>query len=149
VAAFPGLVPELDVADVSVSLGFYADVLGFAVAYSRPDEGFVYLEREGAHLMLQRAAGPGRRFRTATLERPHGRGINFQVDVTDIAAVYAQVVKRGDELVVDLEDRWYRTGQVEVGQRQLVVSDPDGYLWRPFQPLGQRSATSPADPEMT
>jgi catechol 2,3-dioxygenase-like lactoylglutathione lyase family enzyme len=48
-------------------LRFYVDVCGFEVAYERPAEGFAYLDREGAELMLQAAAGPGRRFRTAPL----------------------------------------------------------------------------------
>lgn len=51
-------------------------MLGFAVVYARPDHGFVYLEREGAHLMIERAAGPGRRFRTAALERDRPLGYN-------------------------------------------------------------------------
>jgi catechol 2,3-dioxygenase-like lactoylglutathione lyase family enzyme len=134
----PGLVPELDVTSVSSSLRFYEGALGFAVAYARPDEGFVFLEREGAQLMIQRAEGPGRRFRTAPLDRPHGRGINFQLEVPDVASVRDRAVSLGHELVVDLEDRWYRAGQVDVGHRQLVVADPDGYLWRPFQHLGRR-----------
>jgi len=136
--AAPRLVPELDVTSLSSSLRFYEKVLGFAVAYARPDEGFAYLEREGAHLMIERAAGPGRRFRTAALDRPHGRGVNLQLEVADIATVRDQVTSLGYELLVDLEDRWYRIGPLESGQRQLVVSDPDGYLWRPFQHLGQR-----------
>jgi catechol 2,3-dioxygenase-like lactoylglutathione lyase family enzyme len=136
VSPAPGLVPELDVTSVSSSLRFYEGVLGFAVAYARLDEGFAYLERPGAHLMIQRAEGPGRRFRTAPLDRPHGRGVNVQLEVPDVASVRDQVVSLGYELVVDLEDRWYRADQVDVGHRQLVVADPDGYLWRPFQPLG-------------
>ena len=136
--AAPRLVPELDVSSLSSSLRFYEEVLGFAVVYARPDEAFVYLARDDAHLMIEQAAGPGRRFRTAALDRPHGRGVNFQLEVADIAAVRDRVASLGYELLVDLEDRWYRTGQAESGQRQLVVSDPDGYLWRPFQHLGQR-----------
>ena len=42
------LVPELDVADLEVSLDFYLAVLGFSVRYRRPEEAFAYLEREGA-----------------------------------------------------------------------------------------------------
>jgi catechol 2,3-dioxygenase-like lactoylglutathione lyase family enzyme len=134
----PGLVPELDVSNVASSLRFYEGVLGFAVAYERPGEGFVYLEREGAHLMIERAAGPGRRFRTAPLDPPHGRGVNFQLEVPDVASVRDRIATLGYELLVDVEERWYRTGPVESGLRQLVVSDPDGYLWRPFQHLGRR-----------
>ena len=122
------LVPELDVRDLEASLAFYVGVLGFAVRYQRPEERFAYLERGGAELMLQAAAGPGRRFRTAPLEPPFGRGVNFQIRVTDAAA----------EVVVDLEERWYRRGDGEVGNRQFVVTDPDGYLLRFFEDLGAR-----------
>jgi catechol 2,3-dioxygenase-like lactoylglutathione lyase family enzyme len=134
----PSLVPELDVSSVSCSLRFYEEVLGFSVVYSRPDDGFVYLERKGTHLMIEQAAGPGRRFRTAPLVRPYGRGVNFQLAVSNAVWVRDRAASLGYELVVDLEDRWYRTGQAESGQRQVVVSDPDGYLWRPFQHLGER-----------
>jgi GNAT superfamily N-acetyltransferase len=39
-----------------------------------------------------------------------------------------------------LEERWYRENEIENGQRQFVVADPDGYLLRFFTDLGQRSA---------
>jgi catechol 2,3-dioxygenase-like lactoylglutathione lyase family enzyme len=142
----PRLVPELDVSNVPSSLRFYEGVLGFSVAYSRPEEGFVYLEREGTHLMIEQAEGPGRRFCTSPLVRPYGRGVNFQLAVSDAASVRDRAASLGYELVVDLEDRWYRTGQLASGQRQIVVSDPDGYLWRPFQPLGERPAEARLGP---
>ena len=31
-------------------------------------------------------------------------------------------------------------GPTEAGNRQFVVADPDGYLWRPFRDLGVRPA---------
>lgn len=145
----PVLVPELDVSSVSSSLRFYEGALGFAVLYARPDEGFVYLARDGAHLMIERAEGPGRRFRTAPLDRPHGRGVNFQLEVSDVTSVRERIVSLGYELLVDLEDRWYRIGEVESAHRQLVVSDPDGYLWRPFQRLGQRPVVARSGPRAT
>lgn len=139
VAATPKLVPELDVSNLPASLRFYEQALGFTVVYARPDEQFVYLERDGVHVMIERAEGPGRRFRTAPLARPYGRGVNFQLEVSDVASVRDEVVSLGYDLAVELEERWYRTGgEVESGHRQFVVSDPDGYLWRPFQPLGRR-----------
>jgi len=64
------LVPELDVADLVASVRFYAEVLGLRVLFERPAERFAYLEHDEVELMLQEAAGPGRRFRTAPLERP-------------------------------------------------------------------------------
>jgi catechol 2,3-dioxygenase-like lactoylglutathione lyase family enzyme len=47
------LVPELLVSDIGASIEFWCDRLGFAIAYRRPEEKFIYLERpEGAQLML-------------------------------------------------------------------------------------------------
>ncbi|HEY0476960.1 MAG TPA: hypothetical protein VGD37_05520 [Kofleriaceae bacterium] len=37
-----------------------------------------------------------------------------------------------------MEERWYRRNDHEVGNRQFVVADPDGYLLRFFGDLGQR-----------
>ena len=70
----PSVVPELDVADLARSVSFYVDVLGFNVRFERPEERFAYLTRGPAHLMLEQADGPGRRFRIAPLEYPFGEG---------------------------------------------------------------------------
>ena len=56
--------PELDVSDLDCSLTFYVDVVGFSVLYDRPEERFAFLDLDGARLMLEEAAGPGRRFRS-------------------------------------------------------------------------------------
>lgn len=141
-ASVPRLVPELDVSDLEASLTFYVEVCGFALRYERPDERFAYLDLDGAELMLQQADGPGRRFRTAPLERPYGRGVNLQIEVADVDALHARAAAAGHDLVLELEERWYRTGAVEAGNRQFVVADPDGYLLRFFQDLGTRAAGS-------
>lgn len=88
--------------------------------------------------MLQEAGGPGRRFRTAPLERPCGRGVNVQVEVADVDALHARVDQAGQRAVVELEGRWYRLDTFGAGNRQLVVADPDGYLLRFFEDLGRR-----------
>jgi catechol 2,3-dioxygenase-like lactoylglutathione lyase family enzyme len=146
------LVPELDVTALAPSLRFYAEVLEFRTLFERSEERFAYLERDGVELMIQEAAGPGRRFRTAALERPFGRGANFQLRVEDVDALHARAVAAGVDLVVPMEERWYRVdvaerggrwtekGPTEVGNRQFVLADPDGYLWRPFRDLGVRPA---------
>lgn len=144
--------PELDVADLSLSVNFYTDLLGFLISFERQAERFAYLTLDGAELMLQEAVGPGRRFRTAPLERPFGRGVNFQLAVADVDAIYERVTASGHEPVVAMEERWYQVevaspggrwtsaGPTEAGNRQFVVADPDGYLWRPFKDLGVRSS---------
>ena len=136
----PPVVPELDVADLGRSLSAYVGVLGFEVRISRPEERFVYLVREDVHLMLEEAAGPGRRFRTAPLEYPFGRGMNLQLKVADVDALHASVRQSTLNIIVPLEERWYRQAQTEVGNRQFVVADPDGYLLRFFSDLGRRPA---------
>ncbi len=135
----PKLVPELDVTDLAASLAFYVEVLGFSVRYERSHERFAFLERQGAEIMLEAAAGPGRRFRTGLLERPFGRGVNLQIETTDVDALFAGLRPPG-VIVIPMEERWYRAGEVEVGNRQFVVADPDGYLLRFFEDLGARSA---------
>lgn len=144
------LVPELDVADLRASLRFYADVLQFRLLFDRPAERFAYLEREGVELMIQESAGPGRRFRTAPLEPPFGRGVNFQLRVDNVDAMHARAVAAGFAIVLPIEERWYRVdiaetagrwkavGPTQAGNRQFVVADADGYLWRPFNDLGVR-----------
>jgi catechol 2,3-dioxygenase-like lactoylglutathione lyase family enzyme len=134
----PSLVPELDVSDLDKSLPFYVGILGFTVRFHRPEERFVYLEREGAHLMLEEALGPGRRFRTAELLQPYGRGVNLQIRASDVIALHDNVLLAGLSLVVDLEERWYRKNGIERGNQQFVVADPDGYLLRFYTDLGSR-----------
>jgi catechol 2,3-dioxygenase-like lactoylglutathione lyase family enzyme len=134
------LIPELDVSDLDRSLTFYVDVVGFRVVYDRPEERFAFLDLDGARLMLEEAAGPGRRFHAAPLERPYGRGVNFQIEVANVVALVERVRKAGFDPIIPIEERWYRRDEIELGNRQFVVGDPDGYLLRFFSDLGQRPA---------
>ncbi len=132
----PKVVPELDVSDLDASLQFYVATCGFEVAYARAEERFAYLDRGGAQLMLQEADGPGRRFRTAPLERPFGRGVNLQIEVGDLDSLHRRVEAAGVQSLWGPEERWYRRAADAAGQRQFVVADPDGYLLRFFQAIG-------------
>lgn len=132
------LVPELLVSEIGRSLDFYLRVCGWRVLWQRPEEGFAYLEREGAELMLEEPRG--RVFLAGALEHPFGRGMNLQIEVADVDALHAAVLAAGLAPFLPLEERWYRTGAVESGNRQFVVADPDGYLLRYFGDLGSRPA---------
>lgn len=70
------LVPELYCSSIERSLAFYVNVLGFSVRYSRPEERFAYLEREGAELMIEQPTAP---WLTGELTPPFGPGINLQM----------------------------------------------------------------------
>lgn len=134
----PKLVPELLVRDLAASLRFYVDALGFRVLYDRPEEGFAYLERNGAELMLDRI-GPGS-WTPAPLEPPLGRGVNFQIEVEDAAALRARLA---GPVFLELETVWYRAGDRHLGVRQFIAQDPDGYLIRLQQPIGARDDLPP------
>jgi catechol 2,3-dioxygenase-like lactoylglutathione lyase family enzyme len=136
----PALVPELDVRDLDQSLGFYVGVVGFKVWFDRPDERFAYLTLGDVHLMLEEAEGPGRRFRTAPLDHPYGRGVNLLIKVSDSALIEERVRAAGFLPYLPLEERWYRQDRVEHGLRQFVVADPDGYLLRFSTYIGERPA---------
>jgi catechol 2,3-dioxygenase-like lactoylglutathione lyase family enzyme len=107
------LVPELDVEDLDRSLSFYVEVAGFRILLGRPEERFAYLDCDGAQLMLEEAAGPGRRFGTAPLEHPYGRGINLMIEVGNIYALHARVRAAGSKSLF----RWKSVGIVQTRSR--------------------------------
>jgi catechol 2,3-dioxygenase-like lactoylglutathione lyase family enzyme len=126
------LVPELSVSDSAASLAFYRDLIGFTVVYERPDEGFSYLALGAAELMLDQL-GQGRDWITGTLERPFGRGVNFQIEVPALEPICKRLAEAGVMLFQPVEIKSYRVGQGEVRQRQFCVQDPDGYLLRFYE----------------
>lgn len=133
----PKLVPEFAVTDCTVSQAFYCGVLGFELRYARPEEGFCYLVRDGAEIMLDQI-GLGRDFEDVPQAYPFGAGVNLQIEVADVAMLANACHAAKLALYLPLEERWYRRNEVEVGQRQFVVADPDGYLLRFCQDLGER-----------
>lgn len=133
------LVPEFAVSDFAVSKSFYCDILGFACEYERPEEGFAYLSLGNAELMIDQI-GAGRTFDDGHLPNryPFGRGLNVQIEVPEISKLINPLSISGYPLYLEPEDKWYRKEEKEVGNRQFVVADPDGYLLRFFQSLGTR-----------
>ena len=138
------LTPELSVRDFASSLEFYTRVLGFTVRYERPEEGFAFLELGAATLMIDEL-GQGRDWQTALLEYPLGRGVNFQIMTGDLEPLLERLNRAGIALFTDVEEKWYRKNQLEVGNRQFLVQDPDGYLLRFAQDLGQRQRIGGSD----
>ena len=136
------LVPELVVSDLDRSLTFYTEVLGFSILYERPDERFAYLDRDGAQIMIEQPVA--RSFIAGELEQPYGRGMNLQIEVTDVQALYAEVQAAGATVHLALEDRSYRVRNAPLVNRQFVVQDPDGYLLRFFQDVTNKRNDTPA-----
>lgn len=136
------LVPELKVADLGASLRFWCDLLGFSVRYGRPEDGFAFLDLNGAQIMLdQRGLGPPERrglWETGPMDYPLGRGINFEVQIVGLSEVLARLEAAGVKTFFGPEERWYRVNSSEVGVRQFLVQDPDGYLVRLQERIGER-----------
>ena len=130
------LVPELSVRDLTKSLAFWCGPCGFAVVYDRPEHGFACIQRGSARVMLDQL-GTDRDWVTGPLEPPLGRGINLEIAVEDIAPILAALASAGLPLFLDTEEKTYRVGEGSVTVRQFLVQDPDGYLLRFSERIGQ------------
>jgi catechol 2,3-dioxygenase-like lactoylglutathione lyase family enzyme len=130
------LVPELMVSNHAASRDFYVRIIGFSVRYERPAEKFSYLDLGGAELMIEEETDF---WATAPRERPYGRGINLQIEVDKLDPILARLKDADIPLFRPVEEAWYRTGDSYGGNRQFLVQDPDGYLLRFFEDLGQRA----------
>ena len=133
------LVPELIVSNLAKSLDFWCNLLGFSVFYDRPHEYFAYLDLDGAQVMLEQSSATERQWITETLEKPYGRGINFQIEIPAIEPALAKLKAANHPLFMEPEEKFYQTGAVETGVRQFLVQDPDGYLIRLSANIGTRS----------
>lgn len=127
VTEWAALVPELDVSDLARSLDVYTRLFGFTVNYTRP--GFAYLSLGKVQWMLSQWRA-GQAWETGALERPYGRGINFQMVVPDLDALHARLRAGGYPLFQPLTTATYLEGDTPHVQRQVLAQDPDGYLLR-------------------
>ena len=122
------MVPELMVTDFAKSLRFYLDVVGFTVMFQRTDPEFAYLELNGAQLMIEEDHETA--WHVAEMVSPRGRGINLQIDVPSVAEVQKRMSSSGISAFRPINESWYSTSEGEVGQLELLLQDPDGYLLR-------------------
>jgi catechol 2,3-dioxygenase-like lactoylglutathione lyase family enzyme len=135
----PALIPELYCTDFKSTRDFYTNVLEFEILYQREEEGFAMLSRQGAQIMIDQI-GIGRDWITAELQRPFGRGVNFQIETTNSQEFYSRLKSRGVSFYLDIEDKWYRINNVYGGNRQFIVQDPDGFCFRFFENLGMKDS---------
>ncbi|RXJ66852.1 hypothetical protein CS022_24490 [Veronia nyctiphanis] len=130
------MVPELSVSNFANSLVFYREILGFKVRSQRQNPDFAYLELEQVQIMLEQIHEDA--WVTGDLVTPLGRGVNFQIELSDISPVYERIHAANIKLFREQKETWYDVGESLSGQREFLVQDPDGYLLRFSQYLGEK-----------
>ncbi len=133
---FNKLIPELIVSDIKKSLEFYTKILGFKIEYQREENKFAFLSLNGAQLMLEENLNSD--WNTGKLEKPFGRGINFQIEVKDVQSLLDSLEKNKYPIKIPLKENWYRQDKVLLGNKEFLVMDPDGYLLRFSQDIGKK-----------
>ena len=129
------LVPELYVQDIQRSLNFYVQTLKFKIDFQRTEDKFAHISYEGAQLMLCQDDGS---WITEDPIFPRGRGINLQVEVNNLSEMESRVVQAGISPFSNTKEVWYRIDNKEEGVKEFLIQDPDGYLLRFQQFLGER-----------
>lgn len=137
---FNKLIPEISVSSLEKSLIFYKKILGFKIEYIRPETKFTFVSYEGSQLMIDEV-NPKQTKGTwvlGKLEYPFGRGINFQIEVKNLNKILKSIQKHNYPLFVNPTEHWYRKGKKLLGSREFLVTDPDGYVLRFAQDIGEK-----------
>lgn len=135
---FLPILPELYSSDFKISLHFYVDILGFNIEYQRQNPSFAFLSYQGSQLMIQELRAGEKK--TEKLEYPFGRGINFQIETDNIQKIIDSLNKHNYPLKRGIKDSWYRENNIFHGCREILVADPDGYLLRFSEDIGEKPA---------
>jgi hypothetical protein len=62
----------------------------------------------------------------------------FQIEIPSISAILERPNKASIPLASDVVESWYRQDTLLHGQKEFFVADPDGYLYRFYEYIGQR-----------
>ena len=124
---FNSLIPELTVADIERTKEFYVGILHFKIENERPEDKFVFLSNENIQIMFEQENG---HWNVGELEYPYGRGINFEMTVSDVEVMYTRILDYGIRPFREIKVSHYRNGEEDIEQKEFLIQDPDGYLLR-------------------
>ena len=124
---FNSLIPELTVTDLERTKKFYVDILNFTIEYERPEDYFVFLSLENNQMMFEQI---NNNWNTGILEYPFGRGVNFEMTISNVDAMYKHVLESGITPFREIRISHYRNGDEDIVQKEFLIQDPDGYLLR-------------------
>lgn len=129
-------IPELSVTNLENSLNFYK-LVGFKLEYDRPENRFAFISLGEIQFMLQEISNDDK-WNIAPITYPFGNGINFQLEVDNVDNIYDNLKNANYEIAFDIEENWYRQDNKLLGNKEFLVQDPDGYLLRFSEDLGER-----------
>ena len=75
----------------------------------------------------------------APLIYPFGNGINFQLEVENVDKIYEILKENNYDITFEMEENWYRQDNRLLGNKEFLVQDPDGYLIRFSEDLGEKN----------
>ena len=134
---FNNILPELYVINFQKSLHFYVNILGFKLEYQRPNPLFAFLSYQGSQLMIQQEDS-NEEWHNEKPEYPFGRGINFQIETDNVQKIINSLLQNNYPLKRGIKDNWYRENKILHGCREILVTDPDGYLLRFSEDIGEK-----------
>ena len=124
---FNSLIPELSVSSIETSKDFYVNKLGFKIEYERKEDKFIFISFKNNQIMLEEI---NNNWSVGLLEYPFGRGVNFEMTVSNIDELYNKVKASNITLFKDLMISNYRKDNKTIVQKEFLIQDPDGYLLR-------------------
>ena len=134
---FNKIIPELSVSNLEKSLSFY-QLVGFKIEYERPENRFAFSSLGEIQFMLQEISKDDK-WDIASLIYPFGNGINFQLEVENVEKIYEILKENNYYIKFKMEENWYRQDNRLFGNKEFLVQDPDGYLIRFSEYLGEKS----------
>ena len=124
---FNSLIPELTVSNIDEAKKFYLELLNFRLEYERVEDKFAFVSLESNQIMLQEE---NRNWSVGKLEYPYGRGVNFEMTVSNVDEYYATVLRNGVTPFRALTTNNYRKDNEVIVQKEFLIQDQDGYLLR-------------------
>ncbi|MCR5185784.1 MAG: inorganic diphosphatase [Clostridia bacterium] len=133
---FSKSIPELTVTNIGNSLKFY-NTIGFKIEYERVENKFAFISLNEIQFMLQEHTESDK-WDVGPLTYPYGNGINFQLEVENVDEIYNRLKAAEYKIAFEIEENWYRQGNKLLGNKEFLVQDPDGYLLRFSEDLGEK-----------
>ena len=129
-------IPELSVTNLENSLNFYKTA-GFKIEYTRPENKFAFISLGEIQFMLQEM-DKNEKWNVSPLTYPFGNGINFQLEIDNLNEIYSNFKNSNYQITFDIEENWYRQDNKLLGNKEFLIQDPDGYLLRFSEDLGEK-----------